>query len=141
MKWNCGLCGFVKDEKDPEYGNVELCPVCKSNDWRDMDVEFLKRNISDDSDFIEAMKNLRLGDPIEFRLKMSQFRAQVEQRENVRQAQQKNRPTNTVSCPYCQSTNLSKISTGSRMFSTMMFGFGSKKLGKQWHCNNCKSDF
>lgn len=47
----------------------------------------------------------------------------------------------TVTCPYCKSTNVAKISTVSRMASTSMVGLASKKIGKQWHCNNCKSDF
>lgn len=47
----------------------------------------------------------------------------------------------TVRCPYCNSTNTKKISTLSRMGSFATFGFAGKKVGKQWHCNNCKSDF
>lgn len=46
-----------------------------------------------------------------------------------------------VECPYCHSTNTSKIGTVNRMVSTGMFGLASKKIGKQWHCNSCKSDF
>ena len=46
-----------------------------------------------------------------------------------------------ISCPYCQSTNCKKIGTLSRMASISFFGFASRKIGKQWHCNNCKSDF
>lgn len=44
-------------------------------------------------------------------------------------------------CLYCQSTNIKKISGTTRWLSTGLFGLGSKKIGKQWHCNNCKSDF
>lgn len=54
-------------------------------------------------------------------------------------------PTPTQSsqphCPYCNSTNLTKVSGTSRFASTLMFGIGSKKIGKQWKCNNCKSYF
>lgn len=46
-----------------------------------------------------------------------------------------------IECPYCHSKDTKKISTGSRMLSAGLFGFGSSKIGKQWHCNNCKSDF
>lgn len=46
-----------------------------------------------------------------------------------------------VECPYCHSTNTKKIGTTSRMVSAGMFGLASKKIGKQWHCNNCGSDF
>ena len=46
-----------------------------------------------------------------------------------------------IECPYCHSRNTSKIGTVSRMFSAGFFGLGSKKIGKQWHCNSCGSDF
>lgn len=47
----------------------------------------------------------------------------------------------SVKCPYCQSTSTRKIGTVGRSVSFGLFGFGSSKVGKQWHCNNCKSDF
>ena len=47
----------------------------------------------------------------------------------------------TITCPYCKSTNTKKISGGSRWLSTGLFGLASSKVGKQWHCNNCGSDF
>lgn len=46
-----------------------------------------------------------------------------------------------VTCPYCKSTNTKKISAVSRAGSILGFGLFSKKLGKEWHCNNCGSDF
>lgn len=56
-------------------------------------------------------------------------------------AQNTRSTTPTITCPYCQSTNTSKISTTSRMLSAGLFGLGSKKIGKQWHCGKCGSDF
>ena len=44
-------------------------------------------------------------------------------------------------CPTCGSTNIKKISTTNRIVSTGLFGLASSKIGKQWHCNNCNSDF
>ena len=44
-------------------------------------------------------------------------------------------------CPYCHGYYTKKIGTGSRMLSAGIFGLGSKKLGKQWHCCLCDSDF
>lgn len=46
-----------------------------------------------------------------------------------------------ITCPYCKSTNTKKLSAASRGLSFGLFGFGSKKIGKQWHCNGCGSDF
>ena len=47
----------------------------------------------------------------------------------------------TPLCPYCSSANTKKISGTSRVGSALMFGLFSKKIGKQWHCNSCGSDF
>ena len=44
-------------------------------------------------------------------------------------------------CPYCKSRDTRKISTTGRILSTGLFGLGSNKVGKQWHCNYCNSDF
>ena len=47
----------------------------------------------------------------------------------------------SVRCPYCNSTNVNKISGTKKAASIIGFGILSNKIGKQWHCNNCKSDF
>lgn len=56
-----------------------------------------------------------------------------------------NMKTNTkshgVNCPYCQSTDVKKNSTLNRAISVGMVGAASGKIGKQWHCNNYKSDY
>lgn len=45
---------------------------------------------------------------------------------------------NIPKCPMCGSTNISKISTLNRATSIVGFGILSKKIGKQWQCNNPK---
>lgn len=48
----------------------------------------------------------------------------------------------SVECPYCHSKNIKKISGLSKAGSVALFGiFAVGKAGKQWHCNNCNSDF
>jgi transposase-like protein len=50
--------------------------------------------------------------------------------------------TPTITCPYCQSTNTQKISGLSKAGSVALWGiFALGKTTKQWHCNNCNSDF
>lgn len=41
-------------------------------------------------------------------------------------------------CPMCGSTNIQKISNLNRTSSIIGFGILSKKIGKQWQCNNPK---
>ena len=57
------------------------------------------------------------------------------------QAQQDLASGKHVVCPYCKSTNTEKISTVSRAVSVSLVGAASGKLGKQWHCKNCGSNF
>lgn len=48
----------------------------------------------------------------------------------------------TITCPYCKSTDTKKISGLSKAGSVALFGvFALGKTTKQWHCNNCNSDF
>lgn len=63
----------------------------------------------------------------------------AEQRKNQTPIVPSSKPT--ITCPYCQSTNTKKIGVVGRSVSFGLFGFGSSKMGKQWHCNNCKADF
>lgn len=44
-------------------------------------------------------------------------------------------------CPYCGSYNTSKIGAISRGVSVGLLGLASSKIGKQWHCKDCSSDF
>lgn len=47
-----------------------------------------------------------------------------------------------VKCPYCGSVCTTKISKVSKAGTVMLYGvFGLGKLSKEWHCNNCNSDF
>jgi DNA-directed RNA polymerase subunit RPC12/RpoP len=47
-----------------------------------------------------------------------------------------------VRCPYCHSANTKKISTASKVGNVALFGvFALGKTMKEWHYNNCKSDF
>lgn len=47
-----------------------------------------------------------------------------------------------IQCPYCNSTNLKKISTTSKVANTALLGMAAMgKVNSNWHCNNCNSDF
>lgn len=54
---------------------------------------------------------------------------------------QEEREARKPHCPFCNSTNLSKIGTGSKLLSIGAFGLASSKIGKTYHCNHCKANF
>ena len=53
--------------------------------------------------------------------------------ERLNRLAQQNKPK----CPTCQSTNLKKISTTSKVVNTAIFGIFGTKRHKTFHCNNC----
>ena len=82
------------------------------------------------------MIDLKQKDPIEFQLKMSQFKATQSQTPN--KVEESDKPH----CPICNSTDLSKISTAKKVAKIAAFGiFGMGDNGKTWKCNNCGSKF
>lgn len=80
------------------------------------------------------------NEPMEFTCNANGNTELSEQRKNQTPIVPSSRPT--ITCPYCQSTNTKKISTLSKAGSVAFLGiFALGKTTKQWHCNNCKSDF
>lgn len=121
-----------------------FCPQCQRDVNADINLTILPitsddlfylKEISNDATFIEAMIDLHEKDIIEYELKMSQFRNQVEQQrqtENVVQTQQ----SNQVKCPKCKCTDIGVENRGY----SLIWGFiGSgksmnvcKKCGYKW---------
>ena len=70
-----------------------------------------------------------------------QKRIRKSEESRINEYQQKYLAEHNIHCPYCNSSNVTKIGTVNRAVSVGMFGLASKKLGKQWRCNSCGSDF
>lgn len=95
-------------------------------------------DISGDQPFIEAMIALKERDIIEFQLKMSQFKASLSHQTKTKEEKR----TDQVICPYCRSDNTRRISGISKAASVAMMGvYAIVESSRQWHCNNCQSDF
>ena len=88
--------------------------------------------VSQDRTFLNAMIDLKEKDPIEFQLKMSQFKTQVQQQESI-----KTQNDNIPRCPHCKSTNIKLISGLNRGTSIAMWGIFSKKINKSFECKQC----
>ena len=84
-------------------------------------------DISTDKNFIEAMIDLKEKDIIEYNLKMSQFKAQLQQQKSSAP-----QSANTVRCPRCGSTN---ITAGQRGYSLLTGFVGSGSTVNR--CANC----
>ena len=111
--------------------------------------------ISKDREFLAAMNELRNNDIIAYKERMAQYKKIYEEthkplpEQDVDYSNPKTQPTqhqsalqtNKIQCPYCKSTNTKKITAMDRISSNIMFGIFSKKRNKEWHCNECGSDF
>lgn len=84
--------------------------------------------------FLQAMRDLKDKDIIEYELKMSQFRSQIEQKN---QAQATQARMNVPHCPTCGSTKIKKISAASKAGGMFMFGIFSKTAKSQFQCVDC----
>ena len=139
----CPICGMTVVSKSPKSkqcercGNKELFHIEFSyKQWSQLVVSDLYHdyvlNLSPNNLFNERL----FQEELEERRKRFAYNKKLA--EDLRDNPP---PTNRVSCPYCHSYNVHKIGMTGRLISTSIFGLGSKKVGKQWHCNNCRSDF
>ena len=90
---------------------------------------YIIEDISTDKDFLQAMIDLKENDPVEYQLKMSQFKTQVQQQNNLKKQQSEQ---SKVRCPKCGSTN---ITAGQRGYSMLTGFIGSGKTVNR--CANC----
>lgn len=144
---HCGMQSFREIACKDENGK---CYYCHS-EIKEYDlIYFLERykvdKLSDLKENIKTQirqmlyKDFIMNQP-EFDMDLLKKRTKEEGDDDLEIIYDKNNPLITVECPYCHCNDTKKIKTTGRVFSTGLFGFGSGKIGKQWHCNTCKSDF
>ena len=121
----CAVCNETRqnmewcdDEKLKEfskgYHNVlvpkeglTICPACKKGILEDSILTHDEFNLiedvsNSDRQFLEAMIELKKNDPIEYQLKMSQFKANLQQQEsNTNNSNTKPKEDNRPKCPTC----------------------------------------
>ena len=68
-----------------------------------------------------------------------QKRIRKSEESRINEYQQKYLAEHNIHCPYCNSSNVTKIGTVNRAVSVGMFGFASSKIGKTHKCNDCGS--
>ena len=142
----CIHCGFPLQESD-----VQICVI--DGVERDLTEIFahMKRDDNyDPSGYFEENYNMTQMDSFVLRnyirntetvpkvYDSSRQEEYIDESDRIREANPKYLPR----CPVCQSTNIRKISGISKAGSAALFGlFALGKVSKQWHCNNCKSEF
>ncbi len=113
--YKCNKCNFHKDFLSNEQINA-ICKICGN----EMEFDY-SRNYNPNNG-LKAIKNSNVKENT-----YTKFSCQKKP---------------IIECPYCHSTNTKKISTASKAGHFALFGvFSLSRNSKQWHCNNCKSDF
>lgn len=128
----CGEIGFATKEGIDKKNNCNGRLIKQNISYED---GVILCDISEDDDFLQAMIDLKEKDIIEYNLKMSQFKNQVEQQQNIKKQQQK---SSKPHCPTCNSTNIKPITEAERAASIIGLGVFSKKINKTYKCLNCK---
>lgn len=122
--------------------DVQECQYCHSTNIKDLAElningitmgDYLDiRKVTHNADKIIELLELKSSDPAEYQRRMSQMQP-------LPKVPYSSKPT--VKCPYCGGYNCQKISGMSKAVSIGLWGLFSGKIGKQWHCNGCGSDF
>lgn len=68
-----------------------------------------------------------------------QKRIRKSEEARINEYQQKYLAEHNIHCPYCNSSNVTKIGTVNRAVSVGMLGLASSKIGKTHKCNDCGS--
>ena len=141
----CPICGYFTWKK-----SITDCPLCevKLNDLSYSDgKKLMKLNRDETNKLIEKI----VGHKIETELvekrceyKHKEYLKQKEdhikrEESRINEYQQKYLAEHNIHCPYCNSTNVTKIGTVNRAVSVGMFGLASSKIGKTHKCNDCGS--
>lgn len=129
MTWFCGYCGAELIEGE----DCNECPECLVPLKKDTKYQIpnggLVKMISTDENFMNAMVKLYNEDPIEYQLKIAQFKNEINQKEQLeKQAQEK---STQRKCPKCGGTNFTPV----RRKWSVLTGILTNKVDLV--CNNC----
>lgn len=138
---NCGKTIFYTKEE----AETAECS-CKDTDYICLDinpVEYQNMSPLSQEELIRRKLRVNLTQFEELKAEWSKLRKLVDREYYAQRLAQRNeqRQNSMIKCPYCQSSNIAKISTAGRVVSVGLFGLASGKIGKQWHCKKCGSDF
>ncbi len=129
----CTKCGDI-GRFSPNFIRCLKCgeDTLLSTSMTDEEFCILCKAVPKNNEFCSLMIDLKEKDIIEYQLKMSQFRNQVEQQKNSSQAS-----SNKIKCPTCNSIKVKRISGTAKVAGAVAFGLLSKTARSQFKCENC----
>lgn len=104
--------------------------------------EFVMNELANNSSFSIEEYNKQVEKQIALNKELEEWHKQQILKRQAKNLERMQKENISVSCPYCKSTNTSKITVASKALHTAAFGvYSMSRNSKEWHCNNCKSDF
>lgn len=118
----CPHCGNVQ-----EFETIENCLLCNAKMvTTDIPYDFMEWTTNE-----EEVKN-RIYKKYDVKYKKEYDPHALE-----KLAQPKEKEEYIPRCPTCQSPDVERLSTATKIVSTGFFGLGSKTIGKTYKCKNC----
>ena len=115
-----------------------ICPFCNSKlidtGLPVSDFHLIAKASDWNRQVLDLMMELHENDPIEYQLKLNQFKLQNEQAEKIEEQERVRRMPH---CPHCNSTDIKSISGLNRGASIAMWGIFSNKINKSFECKSC----
>ena len=98
-------------------------------------------NLSLDPKFMQFMVDLCENNPVEYELKMKEYRLKADRKGYVplpaQETSSNDIEIHLPKCPTCGSTDVDKISLSRKAFGGAMFGLFSSDVRNTMHCKNC----
>jgi hypothetical protein len=115
---------FVTEKQIYEMSDAEI--LKKYTDYRERIEDQIGRKMTD----YEFLVGIRQARQDSLNIKANNYSKKLEEVQ-----------INIPKCPTCQSVDVKKISVISKTGSVALWGVFSQKVKKQWHCNNCGSEW
>lgn len=130
MRFHCTVCGYLHEgDSVPNQ-----CPICHSDAFKE-ETLYVLRELRCSDQLIQEMQKLQQTDIIEYELKMSQFRAQYDNKVAMQVAENRKQATHqsntTTICPRCGHTAFTPMKKKWSMWT----GFATNQV--ELVCNNC----
>jgi hypothetical protein len=131
----CEICGNqLKSVPNKYYEEFQGIQFLSASMKQKLIEELVLTSTNFDQYYFDNAKNIKGQKDNEFNAKMEHGKAVLEGRDKGNKF--------GVECPYCHATNVNKITNTSKAVHTAIFGiFSMGRNSKNFHCNNCNSDF
>lgn len=132
-----------------------ICDCCKSDVYpvpeqylssefsinEDLKENFLNQYIKSSSEFDQHLYEKRENNAMQHADDFDKYNSALEHGKAVLEGKDNGNQFG-VECPYCHATNVKKVTNTSKAVHTAVFGiFSIGRNSKNFHCNNCGSDF